>query len=68
VNRYHALQIQPGNESEAPLTTGATREGLGDRDIKGKVMDGFPEFGKGMLKYWKFADGCELPMNNPGRA
>jgi hypothetical protein len=28
--------------------------------LVGQVVEGMPEFGHGMLKYWQFREGCEL--------
>jgi hypothetical protein len=57
VDRHHALQAQAGNQADQMTSTGSSD--LEDAGLKGKVMDSYPEFGKGMLKYWKFAKGCE---------
>ncbi|ORY28005.1 pyridoxal phosphate-dependent transferase [Naematelia encephala] len=59
VDRHRALQEEPAINGLA-VQTGSVKSPLEDADesqIVGKIMDGYPEFGHGMLKYWKFAPG-----------
>lgn len=35
------------------------RNTSGEEVLEGQVVDGYPEFGRGMRKFWKFRDGCE---------
>lgn len=37
-----------------------------DAPVAGQTMEGFPEFGKNMLKYWNFREGCESKRHCAG--
>lgn len=47
----------PGVRKEE--TTEAKEDNGDESRIKGKTLDGFPDFGRNMLKYFQFAEGCE---------
>lgn len=63
--------VPPGNHqmplpAQSPVTVSEGHDaGLQVKDgdeIAGETMKGFPDFGKGLLKYWNFRDGCECEL------
>ena len=60
VEQHRALATLPGapqgNPAASPDEIGLDGE---EAKLLGRTKDGYPEFGHGMLKYWKFDKDCE---------
>jgi hypothetical protein len=59
VERARALKTMPGVDYNPSSTPDTDDEDGRESKIKGRTVEGKPDFGHNMLKYWGFADGCE---------
>jgi hypothetical protein len=59
VDRHRALQTMPSVRADE-MHDSQDAEGDGDEAlITGRVAEGYPDFGHGMLDHFQFEEGCE---------
>lgn len=59
VDRHRALASLPGYKKGPALSPDSEGMDGEEEKILGRTMEGYPDFGRDMRKYWKFDKDCE---------
>jgi hypothetical protein len=64
VERARALKTMPGVDYDPSTTPDTDDEDGRESKIKGRTVEGKPDFGHNMLKYWGFAKDCKYGVTS----
>lgn len=58
VDRMHALREEPNGTGQQVDQDPKGAYIQGEAELEGQKKEGYPDFGRGMLKHWAFKEGC----------